>query len=369
MDELLHEDFQSGQPGRFFDYSTPSHLKYERIHGGIQEDSDQDEPMSFDDVTVAGTPVSLVLSDLLSGQGLNFYPEMPPAVEESDDEEAYAEEEPLSRLVLATYPAADLVAGECGDRTLIDMIRRTVEPLSWQDAGGAGTVDYQASTGLLYVNQTAEVQVQVRDFLTSLRQLNAPERGVREQVDGLVKAAKLALECGRIDKASELFRQIAALDAERLHREPGLECLIQAALFGREGANNCKPCRSSRYEPSLRPSLPGVDPSIAPAMDLILEQTEAKPAKLELVVEEECDATGEEMLSRTVKAMRDVRQAELAWESVRDFVPPECVDALQAVFDFHLAAVLDRHNGMTRTIALGWFGWELWEERADDGDR
>lgn len=54
---------------------------------------------------------------------------------------------------------------------LIALIKSTVSPKSWAEAGGNGTIDYFALTMALVINQTTDIQEQVADLLEALRRL------------------------------------------------------------------------------------------------------------------------------------------------------------------------------------------------------
>ncbi len=95
------------------------------------------------------------------------------------------------RMQRVTYQVADLVipvpssvdaASVSGASTtatleerLIKLITSAVEPRSWSDLGGAGTIDYHPLTKSLVINQTPDVQEQILDMLNSLRRLQKQE--------------------------------------------------------------------------------------------------------------------------------------------------------------------------------------------------
>jgi hypothetical protein len=84
------------------------------------------------------------------------------------------------------YPVADLLGK--GTETkhddleeLLDVIVTTVEPRSWTENGGEGTVEYYYRARAVVVNQTPEVHEQIAELLASLRKAkeqseNAPAR-------------------------------------------------------------------------------------------------------------------------------------------------------------------------------------------------
>lgn len=80
------------------------------------------------------------------------------------------------------YPVLDLVAlegissreavqGEADYDTLIDTIATTVEPDSWDEVGGAGTVADFPNAGALVIMQTQEIHAEVEKVLLSLRRV------------------------------------------------------------------------------------------------------------------------------------------------------------------------------------------------------
>ena len=58
---------------------------------------------------------------------------------------------------------------------LIQLIKNTIEPTSWADAGGQGTIDYFPMAGVLVINETLDIQEQVADLLQALRCLQDQE--------------------------------------------------------------------------------------------------------------------------------------------------------------------------------------------------
>jgi type II secretory pathway component GspD/PulD (secretin) len=58
---------------------------------------------------------------------------------------------------------------------LIRLITSSVQPRSWSDMGGPGSIDYFPLTFALVVNQTVEIQEQIEDLLRALRRLQDVE--------------------------------------------------------------------------------------------------------------------------------------------------------------------------------------------------
>ncbi len=112
-------------------------------------------------------------------------------------------------MVCVTYPVADLVvpigqetgadrdtqakpakrparrpcreggeAAKTMETSLMDLLRNTIEPNSWSERGGPGTMEYHAVGMGLVVNNSRDVQEQVADLLTALRRLQDVEVAV-----------------------------------------------------------------------------------------------------------------------------------------------------------------------------------------------
>ena len=104
--------------------------------------------------------------------------------------------------------------------------------------------------------------------------------GVKEQVDGLLKACYFAVREGRNAKAADLARQAHALDPKRVEGDPLVYKLHLLAEKGqceecetpRESSPACPKYTTDPVEDnvSLRPALPEVDPEIVPALDRVL---------------------------------------------------------------------------------------------------
>src|SRR5262249_17970096 len=84
MSELLNSSEELRQIEaeweRFWMIDHPSHLTYDRIHGGIQDEVPEAEknPVAIE---IYGTPLPRILADLFRGQGMNLYLDKPPVRE------------------------------------------------------------------------------------------------------------------------------------------------------------------------------------------------------------------------------------------------------------------------------------------------
>jgi type II secretory pathway component GspD/PulD (secretin) len=61
------------------------------------------------------------------------------------------------------------------EELLIKLIEDTIQPRSWSDHGGCGTIDYFPLTMSLVIDQTPDVQEQIADLLAALRRLQDQE--------------------------------------------------------------------------------------------------------------------------------------------------------------------------------------------------
>jgi hypothetical protein len=60
---------------------------------------------------------------------------------------------------------------DCPEEELISLIRNTIQPMSWCDHGGPGTIDYFPTSQSLVVHQTPDIQEQIADLLAALGRL------------------------------------------------------------------------------------------------------------------------------------------------------------------------------------------------------
>jgi hypothetical protein len=222
------------------------------------------------------------------------------------------------KLRTTTYQVADLVrpvrngkaAKKSDMESLVRVITSTIEPRSWAEMGGRGAIGYHALSRSLVITQAPDVQEQVADLLTALRHLMdkditpqdetpgpsacpkceklhaAHAKGTHEQVEGLMKACRLAAEAGRHVRAAELARQAFALDAERVQADPLVYKMHLLARKRDKGkARHCRPDRGAeeceptcpRTESGPEPMLPPVDAGVVGALEQILEESEARP--------------------------------------------------------------------------------------------
>src|SRR5262249_1621219 len=69
-------------------------------------------------------------------------------------------------------------AGNTTEEQLIKLITNTIQPRTWSDMGGPGSIDYFPLTMSLVINQTPDIQEQIQDLLAALRRLQDQEVSV-----------------------------------------------------------------------------------------------------------------------------------------------------------------------------------------------
>jgi hypothetical protein len=116
------------------------------------------------------------------------------------------------KMVTKVYPVADLVIPVGGDKKgpvkttedqLIKLISTTVAPESWAAKGGEGTLDYFPLNLALAVNQPAEIQEQIGEFLAALRKLQDVEVAVEVRFLSVSEAMFNDLFSGRDKQTSK----------------------------------------------------------------------------------------------------------------------------------------------------------------------
>jgi hypothetical protein len=119
-------------------------------------------------------------------------------------------------------------------------------------------------------------------------ELHAKCAGIREQVDGLMKACYLAIGEGRFEKAADLAREAHALDPARVEGDPLLYKMHllqdkhpEKSPSNKFAPNNGDARKAPCQDPPLRPDLPGVFNDVVPALDAILTNTDELTKKNE----------------------------------------------------------------------------------------
>jgi type II secretory pathway component GspD/PulD (secretin) len=69
-------------------------------------------------------------------------------------------------------------ASQTNEEVLIKLIQNNIDPKSWAEMGGPGTIDYFPHTMSLVINQTPDIQDQIAELLAALRRLQDQEVAV-----------------------------------------------------------------------------------------------------------------------------------------------------------------------------------------------
>ncbi len=122
-------------------------------------------------------------------------------------------------------PASGVSTTVTQEQRLIKLITKTVEPRSWSDKGGSGTIDYHPLTMSLVINQTPAVQERILDMLNSLRRLQNQQVAlevrfisVDETVADRLSAEFTGKEAIKLVSASDTPLRLAILDAAEQSR-------------------------------------------------------------------------------------------------------------------------------------------------------
>ena len=119
-------------------------------------------PATEGELTVAKVPLADALSKLLQPLGLSYRLAGAKRIVITTPE-ALGE-----RLEVEFYPVAKLIGEKQTAAALIERIKSELDPRSWDDAGGAGLVDYE-SAGYLIVLQTQPRQIELEQLLDAWR--------------------------------------------------------------------------------------------------------------------------------------------------------------------------------------------------------
>jgi general secretion pathway protein D len=124
-------------------------------------------------------------------------------------------------MMTRTYAVADLILPPGAGRgpvvtlenELVGLVTREIEPRSWSELGGPGTIDYFPLGMALVVNQTAEVQEEVARLLEALRWLEPQEVSIEARIVCLSHAGLKRLG---LDVPSPAKARPVVLTAEQL---------------------------------------------------------------------------------------------------------------------------------------------------------
>jgi TolA-binding protein len=242
------------------------------------------------------------------------------------------------KLGTRTYPVADIIfaedatalrklleqrslkkgeGGPAPEDAIITLITRSIQPQTWSESGGPGTIDYFPLAAALVINQTPDVHKQIALLLQELRRSQqAAEKAIEDQdraepdedkappdegnevgnptaaasVARLLRRSHKALAAGRHEEAARLVQKALDLDAQAVAGDP-LVYKLGLLHQVRRGKPAAAAKDSTRGDPPgarpfVVPGLPPVDPGIVPALQQILVRAAAPKKELVLTVDE-----------------------------------------------------------------------------------
>jgi hypothetical protein len=132
------------------------------------------------------------------------------------------------------------------EESLMQLITSTVEPGSWSERGGPGTIEYHPLTMSLVINQTPDVQERVADLLAALRRYAAPPAATEDPVKR---------------KAAELMKRFNTLYKEGKYHEAEV-CATAAQVLAPED-----PVAIAAIEAARKQGCPTASPGRAPVSE------------------------------------------------------------------------------------------------------
>src|SRR5262249_2809032 len=136
---------------------------------------------------------------------------------------------------------------------LIKLITSTIQPNTWSESGGPGTIDYFPLTMSLVINQTADIQEQITDLLAALRRLQDQE---------------VSVEVRFITVAEEFFERIGVnFNMNIQTKNARFQPMLQTNSFAFDNVNFINNFAPGRF-------LAGITPAgtLTPALDIPIQQ-------------------------------------------------------------------------------------------------
>jgi hypothetical protein len=132
------------------------------------------------------------------------------------------------------YEVDDLIEGAEGSEQLVRLLVATVEPRTWSEMGGPGTIDYCAAAGTLVISQTAdvhEVVAQVLEALRSFRKATEAQQKDTPYPDGSQPLPHLCPMMPPMDEMPSEADELEPLGAAPgVAPRPAAECPVMKAL-------------------------------------------------------------------------------------------------------------------------------------------
>lgn len=136
---------------------------------------------------------------------------------------------------------------------LIKLITSTIQPRSWSEMGGPGTIEYFPMTMSLVINQTPDIQEQIQDLLSSLRRLQDQE---------------VSVEVRFISVSEDFFERVGVnFNMNVLTNNARYEPALQTSAFTFDSSQFINAFRPGRFLAGMTPA-----GTLTPTLDIPINQ-------------------------------------------------------------------------------------------------
>jgi type II secretory pathway component GspD/PulD (secretin) len=136
---------------------------------------------------------------------------------------------------------------------LIKLITSTIQPKTWSEMGGPGTIDYFPLTMSLVINQTSDIQEQITDLLAALRRLQDQE---------------VSVEVRFITVAEDFFERIGVnFNMNIVTKNSRFEPMLQTNSFAFDNTNFINKFDPGRFLAGMTPA-----GTLTPTLDIPINQ-------------------------------------------------------------------------------------------------
>jgi hypothetical protein len=139
-------------------------------------------------------------------------------------------------LTTKVYPVGDLVTRPRGWMPLMNIITATIQPDSWDDNGGPGTIQPFALGGLLIVSQKRDVHSELRDLLAAMRAELARPKDATDTTPKVVTAV-YHLGGASAEQTAEAIKKLVAPTSWQGQRGEGELSAISRNVAQKNGAD------------------------------------------------------------------------------------------------------------------------------------
>jgi hypothetical protein len=137
-------------------------------------------------------------------------------------------------LSIKVYPVGDLVTRPRGWGPLMNLIKSTIQPDSWDDNGGPATIVPFPSGGLLIVSHRRDVHAELRDLLAAMRAELAKPKDAKDG-PSKITAAVYHLGGASGEQTAEAIKKLVAPTSWQGQGGDGEVCAISRSAGGARG--------------------------------------------------------------------------------------------------------------------------------------